>query len=209
MAKRKSAALAQTEDNMEAHDPMEPEGDPGEQESGEQEPGQEPGQPAGDPPPEQVQGQAASDLEAQEAALKQQLADLRKQKKELTKGAKPAKAPKVVKEKVPRPPKDEANGVTRPSMGVTKQVWETADMLSQRLGTYVDRATLTEVLNGKVEIGTIHTQYGRWRKYYGLTETREQRAERMTQIRAKKMADLGITPGQPQAEAQGEQQAAT
>jgi hypothetical protein len=72
----------------------------------------------------------------------------------------------------------------------------------------VDRATLTEALNGKVEIGTIHTQYGRWRKYYGLTETRDQRAERMAQIRAKKLADIGVAAEQPQAEAQGEQQAA-
>lgn len=187
-----------------AQEPLEPEGDPVDQpgdpqnQPGEQEPEQEPGQPEGDPPPEQVQGQV-QELTSQEAVLKAQLAELRKQKKELTKGTKPAKTPKPVKEKVARPPKDEANGVTRPSMGVTKQVWDTADTLSQRLGTFVDRATLTEVLNGKIEIGTIHTQYGRWRKYYGLTETREERAARIAQIRAKKLADLGLAPGQSQA----------
>jgi hypothetical protein len=205
MAKRNSAAKKQTEDQMESNEPLDPEvGDPVDQPG--DEPQQEPGQPNDDPPTEATQPGPARDFEAEETALKLQMQELRKQKKEAKKGQ--PKTPKVAKEKAPRAPKDEANGVTRPSMGVTKEVWDTADMLSKKLGTYVDRSTLTEVLNGKVEIGTIHTQYGRWRKYYGLTETRDQRAERMAQIRAKKLADIGVAQEQPQAEAQGEQQAA-
>lgn len=205
MARRTATAKQPLEDTMEITEPLEPmDSDPVDQ------PGDEPlpdDPPADDPPDEQVQAEAR-DLDAEEAKLKEQLAELRKQKKEQKKGTPKAEKPakeKVTKEKAPRPAKDEANGITRPMMGVTKEVWDTADMLSKRLGTFVDRATLTEVLNGKVEIGTIHTQYGRWRKYYGLTENREQRAERMAQIRAKKMADLGLAPGQqPQAEPQGE-----
>lgn len=205
MAKRTAAAKKSQENQMQSDEPLEPtNGDPVQQPG--DEPEQEQPQPNDDLP--QGEQQPARDFDAEEAALKQQMADLRKNRKEANKAAKAdGKPAKVVKEKAPRPPKDEANGVTRPSMGVTKEVWDTADMLSKRLGTYVDRSTLTEALNGKIEIGTIHTQYGRWRKYYGLTETRDQRAERMAQIRAKKLADLGVAPGQPQAEAQGEQQA--
>lgn len=142
------------------------------------------------------------DTGTEEAQLKARLAEIRKLKQEQKKASKgkgngtAAKAEKVVKEKVARAPKDEQNGISRPGMGVTKEVWDTADMLSKRLGTFVDRQTLTEVLNGKIETGTIHTQYGRWRKYYGLSETKDQRAARLEQIRAKKLADLGLAPQQ-------------
>jgi multidrug resistance efflux pump len=192
MAKRKPK-----EDQMETN--SEPGMTPDEQE----ELGQDLPQPeqGGDEPRDPVEGR---DYETEEAQLKAQLQALKKQKKEANKGTKAEKQPKEKKEKAARPAKDEANGITRPAMGVTKEVWDTADMLSKRLGTYVDRSTLTEALNGRVEIGTIHTQYGRWRKYYGLVETADQRAARMAQIRAKKLADLGEQ--QPQVEPQGEQQ---
>ena len=199
MAKRSAAAKKlEPEDNMEAaqtHDPQDPNepGDPVDPQPNGDEPGQE--QPQGEQLP-------ARDFDAEEAELKAKLAALKSDKKAANK-ANGTKAPKAKKAPVERPPKDEANGVTRPGTGVTKQVWDTADMLSQRLGTYVDRATLTEVLSGKVEIGTIHTQYGRWRKYYGLVESADQRKERMAQIRAKKLEQIGVQPG---AEPTGEQQ---
>jgi colicin import membrane protein len=82
--------------------------------------------------------------------------------------------------------KDTKNGVSRPQTGVTKLVWETADSLSSKGPT--ERAPLVEALAGKVEVGTIHTQYGRWRKYYGLTETKEQRQSRLATARADKDA---------------------
>lgn len=75
--------------------------------------------------------------------------------------------------------KDTKNGVTRPARGVTLLVWTTADQLSATLKAPTERAPLVEALKGKVEVGTIHTQYGRWRKYYGLVETKEQRQVRL------------------------------
>lgn len=82
--------------------------------------------------------------------------------------------------------KDAKFGVTRPQAGVTKLVWDTADSLSQAKKDAVDRASLVKALEGKVEVGTIHTQYGRWRKYYGLTETKEQRQARLKIVRDQK-----------------------
>jgi len=92
--------------------------------------------------------------------------------------------------------KDEKNGVTRPSYGVTLQVWTIADQLSAKAGAPIERAPLVDALKGQIEVGTIHTQYGRWRKYYGLTETKEQRQARLTKVRdektAKKAAEKAI-----------------
>lgn len=108
--------------------------------------------------------------------------------------AKPKKEKKVKEPKLPKEPKAEKvkaepkakdikNGVNRPSTGVTKLVWDTADSLSQAKEAPIERAPLVDALKGKVEVGTIHTQYGRWRKYYGLTETKEQRQARLATVR--------------------------
>jgi hypothetical protein len=82
--------------------------------------------------------------------------------------------------------KDTKNGVTRPAKGVTLLVWTTADALSAAAKAPTERAPLVGALKGKVEVGTVHTQYGRWRKYYGLVETKEQRQVRLTTARVKK-----------------------
>lgn len=82
--------------------------------------------------------------------------------------------------------KDTKNGITRPSRGVTLLVWTTADKLSAEKKQPTDRASLVAALEGQVEVGTVHTQYGRWRKYYGLNETKEQRQKRLEAARAKK-----------------------
>lgn len=69
-----------------------------------------------------------------------------------------------------QPAREQRNGVSRPGAGTsTGRVWEIADQLSQQLGQPVPRgdvmkAGLAEGLNQ----ATIATQYGRWRKFYGL-----------------------------------------
>lgn len=113
------------------------------------------------------------------------------------KKTKAAKAPKEPKPEVVKAPKDAKNGVSRPATGVTLLVWTTADNLSRDRKNDagepdpgpIDRATLTKALEGKVQMGTVHTQYGRWRKYYGLVETKEARQARLTDVAAKKAAE--------------------
>jgi hypothetical protein len=109
--------------------------------------------------------------------------------KAAAKAKKDAEKPAKVEPKA----KDVKNGVNRPATGVTKLVWDTADALSmvpdaEGNKAPTERAPLVEALKGKVEVGTIHTQYGRWRKYYGLTETKEQRQTRLAAARADKDA---------------------
>lgn len=112
------------------------------------------------------------------------------EEKAADKAAKKAAADKAKAEtEAAKPAKDTKNGVTRPSTGVTKLVWDTADKLSSDLKAAVERAALVKALEGKVEVGTIHTQYGRWRKYYGLTETKEARQARLKVIRDRKDAE--------------------
>jgi hypothetical protein len=128
---------------------------------------------------------AAENTEAQAVAAPTEVAAKPKKEKK-AKEPKVAKEPKAEKAPVVKPAKDVKNGVNRPSTGVTKAVWDMADSLSSKAPT--ERAPLVEALKGKVEVGTIHTQYGRWRKYYGLTETKEQRQARLQVARDKKDA---------------------
>ncbi len=87
---------------------------------------------------------------------------------------KAAKAPKEPKVAAPKPALDEKNGVTRPSSGKTKQVWDVADAMSKAAKTPVTRAALTDALLAEgLVVGTIHTQYGKWRKYHGLVTAKE------------------------------------
>ncbi len=69
------------------------------------------------------------------------------------------------------------NGVTRPSSGLTKKVWDIADELSGIKKAPATRAEVTEkgLAEGLV-VGTIHTQYGKWRKFHGLSKTVEKSA---------------------------------
>ena len=121
---------------------------------------------------------AAAEKKAQADAAKAQKAAEKAQKAADKKAAEDAKAAATVK--------DERNGVTRPKSGVTQKVWMKADEMSTAKGAPVDRADLTEALKGVVELGTVHTQYGRWRKYYGLSETKEARSARLAQERVLK-----------------------
>ncbi len=66
--------------------------------------------------------------------------------------------------------KDRQNGVTRPNEGTkTGQVWDIADRLSAELEEPAGRAAvLAEADKAEINPDTAATQFGRWRKYYGL-----------------------------------------
>lgn len=69
--------------------------------------------------------------------------------------------------------KVEQNGVTRPASGKTKLVWDIADAMSKELKAPVSRKAITDALIAAphlLVIGTIHTQYGKWRKFHGLVK---------------------------------------
>lgn len=89
------------------------------------------------------------------------------------KAVKATKAPAVKATKKEVAPKDTKNSITRPSEGTaTGKVWEIADELSTALKAPVDRKALIEATTkAKLNPSTAATQYGRWRKYNGLTGT--------------------------------------
>lgn len=118
----------------------------------------------------------APDAKPKKAKLTEEQKAANKAAKEQAKAD--AKAAKEADKPVPQA-KDTKNGVTRPARGVTLLVWQTADFISAEKKAPAERAAVAEALSGKVEVGTIHTQYGRWRKYYGLVETKEQRQTRL------------------------------
>lgn len=94
-----------------------------------------------------------------------------------TASAKPAKEPKpkVVKEpKEAKPKQEQANGVTRPRPGNTvARVWEIADQLSNFKLKEPKIAPRADVLaaaeNEQINAATAATQYGRWRRFHGIT----------------------------------------
>lgn len=145
------------------------------------------------PKPEPTAAEAAKAKKANDAALKKAANDeakaAKKQKKIDDDAAKAAaKATKAATPAVPVA-KDVRNGIARPKSGVTALVWATADKLSADAKGPIERAVLSAALSGTVETGTIHTQYGRWRKYYGLSETRDARRARLDSIRAAKKTE--------------------
>lgn len=74
-----------------------------------------------------------------------------------------AKAAKV------KPAKVEQNGVTRPQSGSTARVWAIADEISASKKAPALRKEVTEVaLAEGLVVGTINTQFGKWRKFFGL-----------------------------------------
>lgn len=90
----------------------------------------------------------------------------------------------------PAAPKDERNGVTRPAGGVTRRVWEIADEISAKKGEPAERKEVTEIAEAEnVNTGTIHTQFGRWRKYYGLVTPKEERAKLMAEAKIQREAE--------------------
>lgn len=66
------------------------------------------------------------------------------------------------------------HGISRPLSGATKQVWDLADAISAEARRPAERKEVTERgLAAGLQQGTIHTQYGRWRKFHGLSSVRE------------------------------------
>jgi len=127
--------------------------------------------------------QTKEEKAAAKAAAKAQKDAEKAAAKEAADKAKAEKA--AAKEVAPKPAKDTKNGITRPQHGVTRMVWEKADELSKSAGAPVERAVLTAALDGIVQTGTVHTQYGRWRKYWGMSETKEARRARLEGVREK------------------------
>lgn len=85
--------------------------------------------------------------------------------------AKAEKPPKVEKPKVER---DKKNGVTRPAPGTTTgKVWEIADKISEKLGSPATREQVAKALGDSMNSSTVATQYGKWRRYYGLPRIRK------------------------------------
>lgn len=83
--------------------------------------------------------------------------------------AKADKAAAKAAEAKPATTTDSQNGVTRPGSGKTKEVWDTADKMSAAIKAPIGRKELTDALLAQgLVVGTIHTQYGKWRKYHGL-----------------------------------------
>lgn len=70
----------------------------------------------------------------------------------------------------PAPVKDQQHGVTRPKADTkTGRIWAITDALSKKAGKPAARK---DVINAAIAEGinaaTAATQYGRWRKYFGL-----------------------------------------
>lgn len=130
-----------------------------------------------------AEAQAAADKQAD----KERVAAEKKAAKEQEKADKKAQREKDLKAKQEKRDADlaakkaereasrlEQNGVSRPLSGATKQVWEIADRISGEQRRPAERKEVTEAgLAAGLQQGTIHTQYGRWRKYNGLTSVRE------------------------------------
>jgi hypothetical protein len=73
----------------------------------------------------------------------------------------------------PAVPKIEKNGVTRPKSDTkTGAVWDISDRLSAALGRPASRKeVMDEAKKAEINEATVATQYGRWRKFNGITGT--------------------------------------
>ena len=71
---------------------------------------------------------------------------------------------------VEKAPKIEQNGVSRPKAGTkTARVWEITDALSAQGGAPAARKDVLEAAGKEgINQATAATQYGRWRKFFGL-----------------------------------------
>jgi hypothetical protein len=75
--------------------------------------------------------------------------------------------------------KDERNGIVRPKPGTkTGRVWVLADELSKEAGAPAQRKDVIGCTTAEeINIATASTQYGRWRKYYGLGAEKDPETE--------------------------------
>ena len=115
--------------------------------------------------------------------------------------AETVKAPKAKKEKAPKEPKaprDSANGVTRPAEGTkTGKVWEIADKLSNELGQAAPRKDVIVKASAEgINLATITTQYGHWRRYNGLSAVKTVAAVAAVAAVAPAVGDV-VVEGEP------------
>lgn len=81
----------------------------------------------------------------------------------------PAQTAPAAEQKPAKPALPKQNGITRPGGGQTGKVWDIADAISAEQKRPALRKEVME--KGKadgVNPATIATQYGRWRKFFGL-----------------------------------------
>lgn len=101
--------------------------------------------------------------DAEKAATKKAADDKKAADKQAAADAKAAKAA------APKVAKIEQNGVVRPGTGSTAKVWSIADQISAETKAPATRKAVSEAgLAAGLVIGTINTQYGKWRKFNGL-----------------------------------------
>lgn len=88
------------------------------------------------------------------------------------KASKPAKEAKPAKEVVAKVAKVIQNGIPRPTVGTTSgMVWQIAENISESLNAPAPRKDVIAVTTEKgINEATAATQYGRWRKFHGLTK---------------------------------------
>lgn len=100
----------------------------------------------------------------------------------------------TVAEKVKRV---EKNGVSRPNAGSkTGRIWEIADQLSAKTNQPAKRAdVLAEAEKEGINKSTAMTQYGQWRKFFGLAK------ETVTPAPAESKAESEPEPEMTEAEA--------
>lgn len=102
---------------------------------------------------------------------------------------------------------EERNGIRRPAGGATGRVWDTADNLSKKHGRPVTRGELFEALSDMSQ-GTVATQYGRWRTFYGIKAmSAEERIARMQEARAAKEAERQAAKAEKEAKKKAEKEA--
>lgn len=84
---------------------------------------------------------------------------------------KKGKAVEAKGEKAPRAALEEANGIKRPKAeGQTGQVWAYCDEQHKKTGAAPTRADALADLQAKgINFHTVSTQYGRWRKFMGIS----------------------------------------
>lgn len=86
----------------------------------------------------------------------------------------------VTATEVEKPKQPSQNGVTRPKPGTaTGKVWEIADQLSADAKGPAPRGEVLKACEGEgINPSTAATQYGRWRKFFGLGRYAEKAAEK-------------------------------
>lgn len=69
-----------------------------------------------------------------------------------------------------KPAREKQNGVTRPAGGTqTGKVWEIADSISTANGRPATRAEVTDAgAKAGINPATVTTQFGQWRRFYGI-----------------------------------------